>query len=204
MSEGAGSGEHSWLTIPNALSVLRLAGVPLFLWLLLGPHEDGWALVVLIASGATDWLDGKLARWLDQMSRLGALLDPVADRLYIFATLIGFVLRGIVPWWLAVALIAKDVLVGVCLPALRRAGYAPPEVHYIGKAATFALIYAFPLLLLAEWLGAGTAASIVTPIGYAFTVWGSALYLWTGGLYLAQMVLAVRAAGGAARAGSTG
>lgn len=178
------------VTWPNALSVLRLAGVPLFLWLLLGPHADILALIVLVASGASDWLDGKLARWLNQASRLGALLDPAADRLYIVATLVAFVLRDIVPWWLAVVLVGKDVLVGLCLPLLRRAGYAPPEVHYVGKAATFALLYAFPLLLLAQ--GGSTAAQIARPIGYAFIVWGTVLYVWTGALYIAQVAIAVR------------
>jgi cardiolipin synthase len=179
-----------WLTVPNALSVVRLLGVPVFLWLLLGPHDDLIALAVLVFSGATDWLDGKLARWLNQMSRLGALLDPAADRLYIVATLVAFVLRGIVPWWLVVILVARDVAVGLCLPVLRRAGYRPPEVHYIGKGATFALLYAFPLMLLAQ--GGSEVALIARPIGYAFVMWGSALYVWSGLLYIAQVVIAVR------------
>ena len=179
-----------WLTVPNALSVLRLGGVPLFLWLLLGPKADGWALVVLVAGGVSDWLDGKLARWLDQASRLGAILDPAADRLYIFATLIAFVIRGIIPWWLAALLIARDIGVGLCLPLLRRAGYGPFEVNYIGKAATLALLYAFPLLLLAR--SDSTPAQIARPIGYAFGIWGFALYLWTGVLYVVQAVIALR------------
>ena len=178
------------VTVPNLLSVLRLAGVPVFLWLLLGPKADVIALIVLASASFTDWLDGKLARWLNQTSRLGALLDPAADRLYIVATLIAFVLRGIVPWWLAAILIGKDVVVGLCLPLLRRAGYAPPEVHYVGKAATFALLYALPLLLLAQ--GGSTLAQIARPIGYAFTIWGTVLYVWTGALYVGQVVIAVR------------
>jgi cardiolipin synthase len=182
-----------WFTVPNALSVLRLLGVPVFLWLLLGPHDDLIALGVLVFGGLTDWLDGKLARWLNQMSRLGALLDPAADRLYIFATLVAFVLRGIVPWWLAVILVARDVAVGLCLPLLRRAGYTPPEVHYVGKGATFALIYAFPLMLLAQ--GGSEAAHIARPIGYAFVIWGSVLYVWSGLLYVVQVVIAVRRPG---------
>lgn len=181
------------VTVPNMLSVLRLVGVPLFLWLLLGPKADAWAIVVLCVAGFTDWLDGKLARWLDQTTRIGMLLDPAADRLYIVATLVAFVLRGIVPWWLAAILVGKDVVVGLCLPVLRRAGYAPPEVHYVGKAATFALLYALPLLLLAQ--GGSTAAQIARPIGYAFTVWGTVLYVWTGALYVAQVVIAVRRPG---------
>jgi len=178
------------LTVPNALSVIRLAGVPLFLWLLLGPKADGWALVVLVASGVTDWLDGKLARWLNQMSRFGALLDPAADRLYTLATVVAFVIREIVPWWVAAILVGRDVLVFVCLWRLRRTGFGPPEVTYAGKAATFALMYAFPFLLLAQ--GSSTAATIARPIAYAFAVWGSVLFVWSGLLYVAQTRSAVR------------
>jgi cardiolipin synthase len=172
-------------TIPNALSVLRLLGVPLFLWLLLGPHQDGWALAVLAVSGFTDWADGVLARKLNQMSRFGALLDPLADRLYILATLLGLVLRHIIPWWLAVVIVGRDVVVGLALPRLRKAGYGPPEVHYLGKAATFCLLYAFPLLLLGTY--SGTAADIARPTAWAFTIWGTALYLWSGVVYLIQI-----------------
>lgn len=179
-----------WVTVPNALSVLRLFGVPLFLYLLLGPHADGWAVVVLAAAGASDWLDGKLARWLDQTSKLGMLLDPAADRLYIFATLLAFVVREIVPWWIAAILVGREALVGVCLLVLRRYGYGPFEVSYLGKAATFNLLYAFPVLLLAQ--GGSTAAEIARPIAYAFMLWGGALYLWSAGLYVYQLVLAVR------------
>ena len=184
------SAEDRLLTVPNALSVIRLAGVPLFLWLLLGPKADGWALVVLVASGVTDWLDGKLARWLNQMSRFGALLDPAADRLYTLATVVAFVIRDIVPWWVAAILVGRDVLVFGCLWLLRRAGFGPPEVTYLGKAATFALMYAFPFLLLAQ--GSSTAATIARPIAYAFTIWGSVLFLWSGLLYVVQTRSALR------------
>lgn len=179
-----------WVTVPNALSVIRLAGVPLFLWLLLGPKADGWALVVLVASGVTDWLDGKLARWLNQTSRLGILLDPAADRLYTLATVTAFVLRGIVPWWVAAVLVGRDVLVAGCLWVLRRAGFGPPEVTYVGKAATFALMYAFPFLLLAQ--GSSTAATIARPIAYAFAIWGAVLFVWSGLLYVIQAHSALR------------
>lgn len=179
-----------WVTVPNALSVLRLLGVPVFLYLLLGPQADGWAVVVLALAGASDWLDGKLARWLDQTSDLGKLLDPAADRLYIFATLLAFVVRDIVPLWLAAILVGRELLVGVFLLVLRHHGYGPFEVNYIGKAATFNLLYAFPVLLLAQ--GGSTAAQIARPIAYAFMLWGGALYLWSACLYLWQLVLAVR------------
>ena len=178
--------QERWLTVPNALSVVRLAGVPLFLWLLLGPRADGWALIVLVASGITDWLDGRLARALDQYSRLGELLDPLADRLYTVATLLAFLIRGIVPWWVLALIIGRDLVVALALPLLRRKGYLAFPVLYIGKAATLNLLYAFPLLLLAQmdWPGAW----IAQPVAYAFTAWGIALHLWSGALYLIQLV----------------
>nr|WP_253840093.1 CDP-alcohol phosphatidyltransferase family protein [Actinokineospora globicatena] len=188
---GAGVSDRVW-TIPNILSMLRLAGVPLFLYLLLVPKADGWALAVLLFSGLSDWLDGKIARWLDQTSKLGALLDPAADRLYTIATLVAFVVRDIVPWWVAALLLARDVLVAGCILVLRRAGFAPPEVTYVGKAATFNLMYAFPLLLLAQ--GGSTFAAVVRPVAYAFIVWGGLLFIWSGLLYLVQTRAALRLA----------
>lgn len=179
-------------TVPNALSVLRLLGVPLFLWLLLGPRADGWAVVVLAVAGATDWADGKIARALGQSSRLGALLDPAADRLYIIATLVAFVLRDVVPLWMVAVLVGRELVLGAALLVLRAHGYPPLQVHYLGKAATFILLYAFPLLLLAD--GDGPVASAARPIAWALTAWGSALYLLAGALYVVQAVGLVRAA----------
>ncbi|HST49405.1 CDP-alcohol phosphatidyltransferase family protein [Jatrophihabitans sp.] len=172
------------LTVPNLLSFSRLLGVPLFLWLLLGPHADALALLVLVISGITDWADGVLARRFDQMSRLGALLDPVADRLYILATLVGLVLRHIIPPELAVLIIGRDLVLVGTLPALRRRGLTGLPVHYLGKAATFNLLYAFPLLLLGSH--EGTLGDVAKPIAWAFTLWGTGLYLWSAGLYLVQ------------------
>src|SRR6476469_6496538 len=100
-------------TIPNIISMVRLAGVPLFLWLVIGPEADVWALVVLMIAGFSDWLDGYLARRLDQMSKLGEILDPVADRLYILAAVIGLLYRDIIPWWVAVAIPLRDALLWV-------------------------------------------------------------------------------------------
>jgi cardiolipin synthase len=177
-------------TIPNALSVLRLLGVPLFLWLLLGPHADVAALIVLMLSGFTDWLDGVLARKLNQTSNFGAMLDPLADRLYILATLLGLVLRHVIPLWLAVVIVGRDVLLGGSLVVLRRHGFGPPAVHYLGKAATFCLLYAFPLLLLGTYHG--PAAETARAVAWAFTIWGTSLYLYAGAVYLRQAVSLVR------------
>jgi cardiolipin synthase len=173
------------LTIPNALSFLRLLGVPLFLWLILGPQEDGWAIIVLMISGFTDWADGQIARRMNQTTRLGQLLDPVADRLYILATVLGLAMRDIIPWWLAIALPLRDVLLSLTLPALHRRGYNALPVHFLGKAATFNLLYAFPLLLLGD--GEGTLSLLARVFGWAFAIWGTALYYWAGALYLTQL-----------------
>jgi cardiolipin synthase len=178
-------------TVPNALSLLRLLGVPLFLWLALGPKADGWAIVVLAVSSFTDWLDGKLARLLHQTSKLGQLLDPAADRLYILATVLALSLRHIMPWWLAAVLIGRDVVLAGFLPLLKRLGYGPLPVHYLGKAATFNLLYALPLLLLGD--GHATVNHVARIVGWAFAIWGTALYWWAGGLYAVQVRQLVRA-----------
>jgi cardiolipin synthase len=178
-------------TWPNALSVLRLLGVPLFLWLLLGPEADGLALVVLMVSGFTDWLDGKLARWLDQSSRLGALLDPAADRLYIVSTLVALAVRDIVPVWLVALLLGRELILGVLLLVLRHYGYPPLQVHYLGKAATLLLLYAFPALLMAD--GEGWFATFAAPIAWALTIWGTVLYVLAGVFYAIQVAGIVRA-----------
>jgi cardiolipin synthase (CMP-forming) len=172
-------------TVPNGLSVLRLFGVPLFLWLALGPKADGWAVVVLMAAGITDYLDGRIARRFNLTSRLGELLDPAADRLYILATLVALMVRGILPIWLAAILIGRDLLLAPTIPVLSRHGYGPLPVHFLGKAATLNLLYAFPLLLLSvddNWFG-----HLVRPLAWAFTGWGAALYLWAAWLYLVQV-----------------
>jgi len=172
-------------TIPNILSLLRLAGVPVFVYLLLGPEADGWAIAILMVAGVTDWADGKLARMLNQSSRLGALLDPAADRLYILATLIAFVIRDVVPIWVVAIILGRDVLVGLSLLVLRRHGFQALQVNYVGKAATFNLLYAFPLLLLA--VGTSGIAEVVAPVAYAFTAWGGVLYLISGIAYVRQV-----------------
>jgi cardiolipin synthase len=172
-------------TIPNLLSLARLAGVPLFLWLVLGPEADGWALLVLAVSGATDYADGWLARKLDQTTVVGQILDPVADRLYILAVVIGLAMRDVIPWWLAISLPLRDALMWGLVPLLRTRGYSALPVHFLGKAATFNLLYAFPLLLLGD--GEGLVARLAEVFGWAFAFWGVGLYWWAGVLYAWQV-----------------
>ena len=192
MTSGSGRDESTatdriW-TVPNLLSALRLAGVPLFLyWVLHEPYHDGWAIWLLIAAGISDYLDGKIARKYGQFSRLGQLLDPAADRLYILATLLALVARDGLPLWWALALIGRDVVLAGTLPVLKRAGYGPLPVHFLGKAATFNLLYAFPMLLAALPGRDDLLATVFRPLGWAFATWGSALYMWAGVLYLIQV-----------------
>jgi cardiolipin synthase len=176
---------HRVLTIPNVISIIRLAGVPLFLWLVLVPEADGWALVVLMLSGISDYLDGYLARRLNQTSQLGQLLDPIADRLYILSTVVGLAVRDIIPWWLAVLLPMRDVFLWGLVPFLRTRGYSALPVHFLGKAATANLLYAFPLLLLGD--GVGMLATLADVFGWAFAIWGTGLYWWAGLLYAWQV-----------------
>ena len=178
-------------TIPNIISFIRLLGVPLFLWLLLGPHHDVAAVIVLAVGGTTDWVDGYVARRMGQVSRLGELLDPFADRLYILATLVGFTIREIVPLWLTAALLLRELVLGIALLVLRRHGHGPPPVHYLGKTGTFVLLGAFPVLLLAAAVPA--TEPVAGAIGWGLAWWALGLYWAAAVLYLAQAAALLRA-----------
>ena len=181
---------RQYLTIPNALTALRGLGVPLFIWLALELEADGWAIFVLAIGGVTDYLDGKLARMWNQTSRFGELADPAIDRIYILATLIVLYIRGALPLWVIVLLLGRDLLLACVTIALTRNGLPPLKVTYIGKAATFNLLYAFPLLLLA--LSDSIAGDIAFIFGWAFAMWGIALYLFTGVSYFRTAVKSIR------------
>jgi cardiolipin synthase len=178
-------------TIPNVISFVRLLGVPLFLYLLLGPHSDVAAVIVLTLGGTTDWVDGYIARRTNTVSRLGELLDPFADRLYILATLLGLTARGVVPWWLTIALLLREAVLAVALLVLRRHGYGPPPVHYVGKTGTFVLLGAFPVLLLAH--AVPSIATVAGAIGWGLAWWALGLYWAAAVLYLMQTRQLIRA-----------
>lgn len=179
------------LTVPNALSALRLLLVPVFLWLLLSAHAEAWAVGILMFSGFSDWADGKIARLVaNQSSRLGELLDPLVDRIYMVTVPVALALHGSVPWWFVLTLLARDVVLAATLPLLRSRGLAALPVTYLGKAATFALMSGFPLVLLGQF--DGLWSRVVLACGWAFLVWGMALYLWSGVLYLIQVSLVLR------------
>ena len=166
------------LTIPNVLSFLRALGIPLLLWLMLVKEFDGWAIFVLAIAGISDYADGKIARAFNQSSKLGAMLDPAGDRLYIAATLIALTVRDVIPLWILLLLIARDLLLATTLPSLYKIGHGPMEVTFLGKAATFNLLYAFPFLLLAS--GDSMLARFADSLAWAFAGWGVALYVLTG------------------------
>lgn len=169
--------------MPNVLSLIRLALVPVFLVLVILGHDVA-ALIVLIVSSLTDYLDGILARRLNQVTRLGQLLDPAADRLFIFATLIGLAIRGIVPWWLLAIIVLRDVLLLGVGVVLANHGYGPLPVHHLGKIATFCLLWAFPILMLGQAFD--SVAWFSDPIGWGFGLWGAFLYWWAGALYVRE------------------
>ncbi|CCH70494.1 MAG TPA: CDP-alcohol phosphatidyltransferase family protein [Phycicoccus elongatus] len=176
------------LTLPNALSALRLLGVPLFVWAIL-THRDGLALIILTLSGITDYLDGKIARKFGLVSRVGQLLDPIADRLYIVSTLLCLAWREIIPWWVVIVLFAREAFMAVVVLIAKKHGWNGLPVHFVGKAATFNLLYAFPLLLLAD--GDGAVAAAAQPIAWGFAWWGIVLYWVAGILYAVQLRLLV-------------
>jgi cardiolipin synthase (CMP-forming) len=179
------------VTVPNALSVLRLLLVPVFLYLLLVAHANGWAVAVLMFSGFSDWADGKIARMVDnQSSRLGELLDPAVDRIYMLTVPLAFGFAHIVPWWIVLTLIGRDAILAGTLPLLRSRGLTALPVTYIGKGATFALMSGFPLILLGQW--DALWSRVILAVGWAFVIWGLALYLWSAVLYLLQVGMVMR------------
>ncbi|MCH9666288.1 MAG: CDP-alcohol phosphatidyltransferase family protein [Actinomycetia bacterium] len=179
------------LTVPNALSVVRLVLVPVFLYLLLIAGATGWAVAVLMVSGVSDWADGKIARLFDnQSSRLGALLDPAVDRIYMMVVPVAMALAGAIPWWFMGLLLGRDLVLAATLPLLRSRGLSALPVTYVGKAATFALMSGLPLVLLGQH--DGLWARVVLAVGWGFLIWGLAMYLWSAVLYLIQVVMVMR------------
>ena len=190
-SQGSQPVSDRVLTSPNVLSVLRLACVPIFLWLIL-TYQDNWALVVLMLSGVSDYLDGKIARHYNLVTRVGQLLDPLADRLYILSTLLGLAWREIIPWWLVAILVSREIFGTALLMVVRHYGYRALPVHFIGKSATFDLLFAFPLILLGQ--GDSVLAAVALPCGWAFAWWGTVLYWVAGVMYAVQTRDVVRVA----------
>ena len=179
------------VTVPNVLSIARLVLIPVFLWLL-GTAQFGWALVVVIVSSLTDFVDGYIARKFNQVSRVGQLLDPAVDRLFIFSTLIGLAWQQLLPWWLVIVIVLRDVALAVLGIVLANNGYGPLPVHHLGKVATFALLFALPTLVLSA--AVPVLAPVSDPVGWALALWGAFLYWWAGAIYLIETIRLVRIA----------
>lgn len=180
---------NGW-SLPNTLTVGRLLAIPVFVWLVLVGHHNVVALGVLLLAGATDFLDGWLARRTGNVTRIGELLDPIVDRLFILTAAVTLYLNHSIPLWLVMLIVLRDVLLWVLVPFLRTRGITALPVHYLGKAATFNLLYAFPLLLLAD--GHGVVHELARTFAWAFTLWGIGLYWWVGLIYARQVISLVR------------
>lgn len=171
------------LNIPNALTSLRALGVPAFLYLFLIADQPIASFIVIALGGITDYLDGKVARALKQTSDFGAKFDPTVDRLYIAAVIIAFAIKDYLPWPLVLAIIARDLILFLVIIYQKLRGIPFLEVSYLGKAATFNLLYAFPFLLLEE-------VAVIGPwcfaAGWSFAIWGISLYFYTGIQYLVK------------------
>ena len=172
-------------TIPNAISFLRLGLVPVFYWLLV-TGQDGLALGILIAATASDFIDGFIARRFNQVTRLGALLDPASDRLFIAACVIGLTVREMIPLPLLIAVLARDVLLLVIVLVRRIRIRDFPRVNLLGKAATFALFLAFPVIVMSHVVP--SAAIALAVIGWVLGASGAVLYWLAGFTYIAQLV----------------
>ena len=192
------------LTIPNLLTGIRALGVPLFLFTFLKEDRPTLSFFILTIGAITDYFDGKVARWLHQESAFGAAFDPFIDRLYIVSTIIAMAIKGYLPWWLVIILIGRDAWMIIALAIQRKRHGENFVVTYLGKSATFSLLYAFPFILLQGVPTFGTNAveaklngielhgvkSLFHIIGWSFSWWGIALYLLTAALYTRQALSA--------------
>lgn len=189
---------HKVLTVPNVLSVVRLLLIPVFVVTIYRGHE-GIALAVLMLSGITDYADGKIARHYGLVTRLGQLLDPLADRLFIVSTLLGLAWAQAVPWWWVALILGRELVVASFGIPLATNHLTIPPVHFIGKAATLCLLLAFPLLLgSVAWTG--TVATTCAVLGWACAWWGTGLYFVGAAVYAWQVADLVHRAKAVARA----
>jgi len=156
------------VTVPNAITLVRLACIPLFLWLLFGLGRQTEAAVLLAVLGATDWVDGFVARRFHQVSTFGKVLDPVADRVLVVTAVIAIIVYGAVPLWFGVATLAREVVVSGAVLLLAMLGATRIDVLWVGKAGTFALMFAYPAFLLGDgsavWQGPVRVIAWVTGI----------------------------------------
>jgi cardiolipin synthase len=179
-------------TIPNLISVLRLAGVPIFLWLLLGEDDPLAAGILFAVLGATDWVDGYIARRFDQGSEIGKILDPVSDRVMLIAGALGLIISGDVPVWVGIVVLAREAALSVVTLILATAGARRIDVQWVGKAGTLALMFALPLFVLVAELDPGVGRDIIEVITWLFTIGGLALSYYAAARYVPMARNALR------------
>jgi cardiolipin synthase (CMP-forming) len=177
-------------TVPNVITLVRLLCIPLFVWLLFGAHRQTAAAILLALLGATDWVDGFVARRYGQVSTFGKVLDPTADRILVGTAVISIMIYGAVPLWFGIATIAREVLVSAMVLLLAAMGAARIDVLWVGKAGTFGLMFAYPTFLL----GDGTAGwqEPIRVIAWVTGLIGLALAWWAAGSYIAPARRALR------------
>ncbi len=170
------------LTVPNLITAVRLACLPIFVWLLLVEHNRAAASVLLGAIGATDWVDGYVARRFNQTSTLGKILDPVADRLLFFTALIAILIDGCAPAWVCWAVLAREVVISVATLVLAALGARRIDVTRAGKTGTFFLMFAFPAFVA----GASTFwwAPLANDLAWLFLVPGLLCSYWAAAMYV--------------------
>lgn len=172
-------GQRRLATLPNLLSAIRLAAAPVLVWLIFGRHDELVAAYVLAGVGATDWLDGFLARRLGQVSAVGQVLDPIADRVLLGVGVVAILIAGAVPLWMGVAVLAREALVSVAVVVLALLGAARIPVIWVGKVGTFVLMFALPLFLAAHstasWRGPAEVAAWTCGVAGLILAWYAAL-----------------------------
>jgi len=178
--------DHGILTLPNLISIGRLACVPLFLWLLLGREDQIAAAVLLAVLGATDWVDGWIARHFDQASDIGKVLDPIL----LLAAGLGMIADGSLPLWVGVVVLAREALISVAVLVLAAAGARRMDVQWAGKAGTLALMFALPGFLLADAISEARVPLLV--VTWAFTIGGLVLSYYAAVAYIPQARAALR------------
>lgn len=187
---GPGGNEDRILTIPNLITLVRLSLLPVFVWLLLGADDPSAAALLLAGLGATDWCDGYVARRFDQVSTLGKVLDPVADRLLFFTAIVSIIIADAAPLWICVLVLVREVTVAVATVVLAALGARRIDVTWWGKAGTFGLMFAFPLFLA----GTGEALwpSLFTALAWICAIPGLVLSYYAAFLYVPMGRTALR------------
>lgn len=182
---------HRILTLPNLISVARLACVPLFLWLLLAREARVEAALLLGVLGATDWVDGWIARHFDQGSDVGKVLDPTADRILLVVAGVALIIDGSLPLWVGIAVLAREAVISVGVLALAAVGARRMDVQWAGKAGTLALMFALPGFLLADAIS-GAPGTLLLVATWVFTIGGLALSYYAAVMYVPQARAALR------------